>query len=116
LTSGNSGKLAFKDEEYDKAIEYFETSNKYDASDPDAYYITCVIYGKQENYEKAVEYGLKAVQYEDADDQAKIWYEVGNAYMGLVEYEKACEAYSKALVEPYLTSVKHKMDNVLNCQ
>ena len=67
-------------------------------------------------FEKAIEYGLKAAQYEEASDQAKIWYEVGNAYTSLVEYEKACDAFSKALVEPYLNSVKHKMDNVLKCQ
>jgi tetratricopeptide (TPR) repeat protein len=112
----NAGKLAFKEEDYEKAIQHFETSYKYDAQDPDPYYITCVIYGKQGEFEKAVEYGLKAAQYEKADDQAKIWYEVGNAYVNLVEYEKACDAFSKALVEPYLSTVQHKMENVLNCQ
>ncbi len=112
----NAGKIAFKEENYEEAIKQFEASYAYDSEDPDPYYITCVIYGKQGEFEKAVEYGLKAAMYEDADDQAKIWYEVGNAYMNLVEYDKACDAYSKALVEPYLNTVKHKMDNVLNCQ
>jgi tetratricopeptide (TPR) repeat protein len=112
----NAGKLAFKDEEFDKAIQNFEASNKYNSQDPESYYLTCVIYGKQGDFDKAVEYGLKAVQYEKADDQAKIWYEIGNAYMGLVEYDKACEAFKKALVEPYLTAVKYKMENVLNCK
>ena len=112
----NSGMLAYKAESYDEAIKNFEASYKYDSESADPYYLTCVIYGKQENYEKAVEFGLKAAQYEDASDQAKIWYEIGNAYVSLVEYEKACDAYSKALVEPYMASVKHKMDNVLKCQ
>lgn len=112
----NAGKLAFQDENWDSALKNFETSLDYDAEDTDAYYLMCVVYGKQGEFEKAVEYGLKAAQYEEADDQAKIWYEVGNAYMSLVEYEKACDAFSKALVEPYLSTVKHKMDNVLNCE
>jgi tetratricopeptide (TPR) repeat protein len=112
----NAGKLAYKEEDYEKAIQHFETSYRYNAEDPDPYFITCVIYGKQGEFEKAVEYGLKAAQYEEVDDQAKIWYEVGNAYVNLVEYDKACEAFSKALVEPYLSTVQHKMDNVLNCQ
>ena len=112
----NAGKIAFKAEDYTAALESFETSYKYDDTDADPYYLTCVIFGKQGEFEKAVEYGLKAAQYEAADDQAKIWYELGNAYMSLVEYDKACDAFSKALVEPYLNTVKHKMDNVLNCQ
>ena len=112
----NTGMLAYKAENYDEAIKNFEASYKYDSENADPYYLTCVIYGKQEQYEKAVEYGLKAAQYEEASNQAKIWYEVGNAYTSLVEYEKACDAFSKALVEPYLNSVKHTMDNVLKCQ
>jgi tetratricopeptide (TPR) repeat protein len=112
----NTGMLAFKAEDYEEAIKNFEASYAYDAENADPYYLTCVIYGKQGEFEKAVEFGLKAAQYEKAEDQAKIWYEVGNAYMSLVEYEKACDAFSKAMVEPYLNTVKHKMDNVLNCQ
>ena len=112
----NAGKLNFKAEEYDKAIQNFETSYKYDAEYTDPYYLTCVIHGKQSEFEKAIEYGLKAAEYEEESGQAKIWYEVGNAYESLVEYDKACEAFSKALVEPYMNSVKHKMDNVLDCQ
>ncbi|MFC2113397.1 tetratricopeptide repeat protein, partial [Bacteroidota bacterium] len=112
----NTGITAFKAEDYEAALAAFDKSYAYDDTDADPYYLTCVIYGKQEQYEKAVEAGLKAAQYEEEDDQAKIWYEIGNAYMSLVEYEKACDAYSKALVEPYLASVKHKMENVLKCQ
>jgi tetratricopeptide (TPR) repeat protein len=110
------GKTAFKAEDYDEALKNLEASYKYDDQDADPYYLSCVIYGQKGEFEKAVEYGLKAAQYEDAADQAKIWYELGNAYMNLVEYEKACDAFSKALVEPYLNTVQHKMDNVLNCQ
>ncbi len=112
----NSGKLAFKDEDFDKALECFETSNKYDAEDPEAYYLACVIYGKKGEFEKAVESGMRAAQYEKEEGQAKIWYEVGNAYVNLVEYDKACTAFTRALVEPYLNTVKYKMENVLKCQ
>ena len=112
----NSGMLAYKADNYEGAIKNFEASYKYDAEYADPYYLTCVIYGKQENFEKAVEYGLIAARYEEESDQAKIWYEVGNAYVSLVEYEKACDAFSKALVEPYLKSVQHQIDNVLKCQ
>jgi tetratricopeptide (TPR) repeat protein len=114
----NSGKLAFKDEKWEEAISNFESSFKYDAEDAEPYYLICVIYGRQGDFEKAIEYGTKALEYEeeDVDRQARIYYELGNAYVNLVEYDKACEAFKKCLVEPYTASVKHKMDNVLKCQ
>ena len=114
----NNGKISFQAEEWDEALSYFETSFKYDDTDPEPYYLMCVIYGKQESPEKAIVYGEKAAEREedDVNKKARIYYELGNAYMVIIEYEKACEAYSQALVEPYLNSVKHKMDNVLKCQ
>ena len=112
----NEGKLAFKDDDYDKALQNFETSNRYDSSDAESYYLCCVVYGKKGDFDKAVELGLKALQYEKADDQAKIWFELGGAYTNLVEYDKACDAYSKAMVDPYLETARYKMENVLHCK
>ena len=112
----NAGKLAFKDENYTDAIANFESSFKYDPENAEAYYLICVIHGRQEEFEKAVEAGTKALEYEADDDKAKIHYEMGNAYVRLVEYDKACAAYKNCLVEPFLASVKHQMENVLNCQ
>ena len=112
----NAAKVAFKNEAYDKALQDIEASNKYDSTDAESYYLRCVIYDKQEAFDKAVESGLKALQYEKPDDQAKIWFELGNAYTNLVEYDKACDAYSKAMVDPYLETAKYKMENVLHCK
>ena len=114
----NNGKISFMAEEYEDAISYFESSFRYDRTDAEPYYLICVIHGKNGEFEKVVEYGLKALEYEenDTDRQARIYYELGNAYLSLVEYDKACDAYSHALVEPYLNTVKHKMETVLNCK
>ena len=114
----NAGKLAFKDENYADAISNFESSFKYDPENAEAYYLICVIHGRQGDFEKAVESGTKALEYEedDTDKKARIYYEVGNAYVSLVEYDKACAAFKNCLVEPYTASVKHQMDNVLKCQ
>ena len=114
----NAGKLAFKDENYADAISNFESSFKYDPENAEAYYLICVGYGRMENFEKAAEAGNKALEYEedDAAKKAKIYYELGNAYVRLVEYDKACAAFKNCLVEPYTASVKHQMDNVLKCQ
>jgi tetratricopeptide (TPR) repeat protein len=114
----NAGKLAFKNENYADAISNFESSFKYDPENAEAYYLICVIQGRQGDFEKAVETGAKALEYEedDADKKARVYYEVGNAYVNLVEYDKACAAFKNCLVEPYTASVKHQMDNVLKCQ
>lgn len=114
----NAGKLAFKDENYDKAISNFESSLKYDAENAEAYYLICVANSRQGNFEEAVESGTKALEFEedDADKKARIYYELGNAYVSLVQNDNACEAFKNCLVEPYTASVKHQMDNVLKCQ
>jgi tetratricopeptide (TPR) repeat protein len=114
----NSGKLAFKDEKWEEAIGNFESSFKYDSEDPEPYYLICVANGRQGNFEKAIEAGDKALEFEedDADKKARIYYELGNAYVSLAQNEKACEAFKNCLVEPYTASVKHTMENVLKCQ
>jgi tetratricopeptide (TPR) repeat protein len=114
----NAGKLAFKDENYADAISNFESSFKYDPEDAEVYYLICVCHGRQGDFEKAVESGTKALEYEedDVDKKARVYYELGNAYVKLVEYDKACAAFKNCLVEPYTASVKHQMDNVLKCQ
>ncbi len=114
----NAGKLAFKDENYADALSNFESSFKYDPENAEVYYLICVIHGRQEAFEKAVEAGTKALEYEedDTDKKARVYYEMGNAYVKLVEYDKACAAFKNCLVEPYTASVKHQMDNVLKCQ
>lgn len=114
----NAGKLAFKDENYADAISNFESSFKYDPENAEVYYLICVCHGRLGEFEKAVESGTKALEYEedDVDKKARVYYEVGNAYVKLVEYEKACAAFKNCLVEPYTASVQHQIDNVLKCQ
>lgn len=112
-----AGKVVYQAEKYDEAIANFESSLKYDAENAEAYYLISVIHGKKKEFEETVKYGLKALEYEedDVNKKAKIYYEVGMAYTALVEYDKACDALSNALVEPYTSSVKHNMENVLKC-
>jgi tetratricopeptide (TPR) repeat protein len=114
----NAGKLAFKDENYADAISNFESSFKYDPEDAEVYYLICVCHGRLGEFEKAVESGTKALEYEedDVDKKARVYYEMGNAYVNLVEYDKACAAFKNCLVEPYTASVQHQIDNVLKCQ
>lgn len=112
------GVKAMKAEDYEIAINRFNASLKYDDKNADPYYYLAVIFNKQLEYEKAVEYALKAVEYDSSEPEKKagIYFELGNAYVGIVEYQKACEAFKNALYEPYTNTVKYKMENVLNCE
>ena len=113
----NSGKVSYKSEQYDQAISDFEAALTYNPENAEPYYLICLIHGINKEYEQAVEYGLKALEYEedDVNKEARIYYEIGMAYIALVEYDKACDALSHALVEPYTESVRHNMENVLKC-
>ena len=112
------GVTALKAEDYTDAIGLFNSSLEYDNEYTETYYYLTVIYNKQEEYDKAVENANAALEYDtsEPDKKARIYYELGNAYYMLVEYEKACEAYKNALHEPFTNSAKHKIENVLNCQ
>ncbi len=114
----NQGKIAFNAADFDNAMSNFQTSFKYDPENPEAYYLICVIHDRLGELDEAVEAGLQALEYEedDADKQARIYYELGNIYTSLVEYDKACDAYSHALVGSYEANARRKMEDVLNCQ
>ena len=112
-----AGKMAYQAEKYDEALANLESSFKYDAENAESYYLIAVIHGKKKDFEETVEFGLKALEYEedDVNKKAKIYYEIGMAYTELKQIDKACDALGNALVEPYTSSVKHNMENVLKC-
>ena len=112
------GKKAMNVEDYETAIDRFNASMKYDDKYAEPYYYLAVIYNKKLEYDKSVENALKAVEYDTSEPEKKagIYFELGNAYVGIVEYQKACDAFKNALYEPYTNTVKYKMENVLNCE
>jgi tetratricopeptide (TPR) repeat protein len=112
------GSLAVKDEDFQTAVDNLTRSLEYDAEFSEPYYLLSVMYNKEMEYQKAAENAEKALQYDQTEPQlkARIYYELGNAYIGLVEYDKACEAFSNALHEPYTNTVQYKMENVINCE
>jgi tetratricopeptide (TPR) repeat protein len=114
----DQGKTAMREENFEAAIQQFNASMKYDNQFAEPYYYLAVIYNKQLEFDKAVENALKAIEFDTSEPEKKagIYFELGNAYVGIVEYQKACEAFRNALYEPYTNTVKNKMENVLNCQ
>jgi tetratricopeptide (TPR) repeat protein len=112
------GVNAMKTEDYETAFKCFDASMKYDDKYSEPYYRLAVIYNKQLEYDKAAENALKAIEYDNSESEkkARLYFELGNAYVGMVEYQKACDAFKNARYEPYTSNVKYKMENVLKCE
>lgn len=105
------------DEDFSYAIEAFETAIQYDSDNSDAHYHLASIYNRMIEYDKAVEHGLKAL--EGASGELKIAainFELGNAYAGNVEYAKACEAFTNAMVGVFEERAAAKKKNLPGCE
>lgn len=111
------GTDAVKADDYQTAVNNLSKALKYDLEHSQSYYWLAVMYNKEMEYDKAVANAVEALKFDKTEDhiKARIYYELGNAYVGLVEYEKACDAFRNALYDPYTNTVKYKMENVLNC-
>lgn len=114
-----AGANAVKAEKYSDAEKYFNTLMEYKDADADIYYQLAVIYNKQLKWDAAIEAGNKALElFGDAGTtkDAKIYYELGNAYLGKGDNSLACDAYKKAAKGDYEASAKYQIEQVLKCQ
>ncbi|MCK5171560.1 MAG: tetratricopeptide repeat protein, partial [Bacteroidales bacterium] len=89
-----AGADAVKAEKYNDAEKYFNTLMEYKEVDSDIYHQLAVIYNKQSKWEAAIEAGNKALELfgDGTTKDAKIYYELGNAYLGKGDNAAACDA------------------------
>ncbi len=79
------------EESYRSALEKNANSDKGIFNLGDAYY-------QQERYEEAAQqFGLAAKMAEDPSQKAKAFHNMGNAHMGLKQFDKSVDAYKNAL-------------------
>lgn len=121
LASGyylKAGANAVKAEKYADAEKYFNTLMEYKAADADIYYQLMVIYNKQSKWDAAIEAGNKGLEILGAVEtkDAKLHYEMGNAYYGKGDNAAACEAYNKANKGDYAQAADYQMKHVVKCQ
>jgi len=110
---------AVKAEKYSEAENYFNTLMEYKDADSDIYYQLAAIYNKQSKWDAAIEAGNKALElFGDAGTtkDAKIYYELGNAYYGKGDNTSACDAYNKANKGDYAASAKYQIEQVVKCK
>lgn len=113
-----AGADAVTAEKWADAENYFKTLLNYKEADADIYYQFSVIYNKESKWDEAIEAGNKALKLMGEVDSkdAKVYYELGNAYYGKGDNDAACDAYSKANKGDYAEAAEYQIKNVVKCQ
>jgi tetratricopeptide (TPR) repeat protein len=123
LTKGNlaaagyflkqSGK-AIQEENYKVASMMAHRSISYNQQEPTAFYYLALASNATENWGNAQKSALKAISFEE-EDQANYYFELGRAYEGLGDTEKACEAYASVSDGPNKQAATYQRVTVLKC-
>ncbi|HQB48503.1 MAG TPA: hypothetical protein PK785_06540, partial [Bacteroidales bacterium] len=116
LQSEGAGYL--KSQKWNDAIKCFTTSNDFKADDPDTYYYLALSYNGLKNWNMAIEAaqtGVDLSEGESKDNKAKFYFEMGNAFKGANNNEKACEAYNNAKYGQFVENANYEITQVLKC-
>ncbi len=105
-------------ENYSGAISVLRRALEYNPESVNAYYRIAQAFNAQGEWQNALDAAQQALQYANggAAAQAKIYFELGNAYKGLGQYNQACDAYDNANYGQFRGSVQHTMEFVLKCE
>ena len=114
-----AGADAFTANKYEEAIEDFKLYLEYKEADSDIYFQLAAAYNKLSKWDDAIDAANKSLElFKDAGTtkDAKIYFELGNAFLGKGDNTAACDAYSKAAKGDYEASAKYQMETVIKCQ
>ncbi|MCX7987462.1 MAG: hypothetical protein N2662_11035 [Bacteroidales bacterium] len=81
--------------------------------DKDVFYYLADVYTKLKKYKEAVDYAQKGLAMEtgSAEDKAKYYYTMGNAYLALGKKDDACSAFKNASFGKFAQAAKAQMTN-----
>lgn len=104
--------------EIDDAIRFLKSSLEFDGENATTYFLMVQIYSSMQNWDETIAAAEKGLTFEkdDPTEQAKFYYEMGNAFLGKEDNENACNAFKKAAVGPYKESADYQMEHVLKCE
>ncbi|MCK4570061.1 MAG: tetratricopeptide repeat protein [Bacteroidales bacterium] len=108
--SGN----AIRTENYNVASMMATKSIQYNDTETTAFYYLALARNSQENWEMAKKSALKGITF-DQEDKSNLYFELGRAYEGLGDTEKACEAYSNVTGGPNKEGALYQRGQVLHC-
>lgn len=112
------GSQEIEAENFDRAVELLSRALEYESTSANAHYRLAEAYNQMQEWEQAVEHAKQGLQYEDRGrtEQAKIYFELANAYQGLGQQQEACDAYSNAAYGSFKSPSEHQMEYELECE
>lgn len=114
-----SGADAVKNKKYEDAANNFNTVLNYKEGDTDIYFQLAAAYNKQSKWDDAIAAANKSLELfkePGTTKDARIYFELGNAYVGKQDNQSACDAYKKANKGDYAAQAKYQIETVLKCQ
>jgi len=105
---------ALQEENYSIATMMADRSIQYNNEDPTVFYYLALASNGQANWANAQKAAMKAISFEQ-EDQSNYYFELGRAYEGQGDTEKACEAYSGVTEGPNTEAAKFQRNQVLHC-
>lgn len=107
---------AYKNKEYDKAIEFATKGIEYKESE-NLYYLLTINSNLANKYNEAIAAAEKGIELTDKaiKNTAKFNFEIAKAYELLSNNSKACEFYKKSYFGPFEAAAKHKVTEELKC-
>jgi tetratricopeptide (TPR) repeat protein len=111
------GAKATEAKQYADAVRLLKRALQYDQNFADTHYRLSEAFNKQALFKEAIEAGNKALELEKGGktQSAKIYFEVGEAYKGLGNFERACESYKNAAFGAFMQSANHMIEHELKC-
>jgi len=111
------GNQSFQEGNFDNALEHYNNSEKY-VSGTDKQAILNFNKGtaeyKRGNLEKGIELFNESLNSGDTEIQKKAYFNMGNSYVELKDYDKAFKAYSRALkIDPSYEKAKKNFEYLL---
>ncbi|MEX0639295.1 MAG: hypothetical protein WD094_02455, partial [Balneolaceae bacterium] len=100
------------------ALEMLEMAQDYDDSSVDLWYRLAEVQNLLGNANSALESANRALELESGGvaDQAKIYFELGQAYQALEQVTNACNAYENAAYGDFRDSALYEMEYELECE
>lgn len=116
LSRGHS--LVNEQNQVQEGIEAYNTALEYTPESAQLFFRLAEAYNKIQEWEQARDYAQKGLQLETggSSDQAKYYFELGNAYQGLGMKEEACSAFSNAAYGSFKSPAEHAMEYDLECE
>lgn len=103
--------------EFRRAIDFLNRVENYNPETVDAHYRLAEIYNERGNWDRAIEHANIALERETGGvvDRAKIYFELGTAYKGKDDKERACEAFENANYGDFSEPASHELQFELRC-